>query len=111
MERNGSGEGYYNLKKQHSVNSGNGAVGNVVNSEGYSYVDEVPSLQSSHHRHSSSSSQQKTSSSSHRDYQQQNRTRRTQRRITHNEKRYHSGQKITPTLTIYTEQKIKNNFF
>lgn len=57
-----------------------------MNSEGYSYVDEVPSLQSTQHR----SQQQKSTSSSHRD-QQQNRTRRTQRRVTHNEKRYHSG--------------------
>lgn len=88
------GDGYYNLQKQHSTGSGNGGV--IVNSEGYSYVNDVPSLQSSHHRHSSSSGQQKSSSSSHRerDHQQQNRTRRTQRRVTHNEKRYHSGQNI-----------------
>lgn len=86
-------DGYYNVQKQHSTSSGNGGSNNVVNSEGYSYVNDVPSLQSSHHRHSTSSSQQKsTSSSSHRDYQQPNRTRRTQRRVTHNEKRYHSGQ-------------------
>lgn len=90
----GGNDGYYNLQKQHSTSSGNGGnSNNVVNSEGYSYVNDVPSLQSSHHRHSTSSSQQKsTSSSSHRDYQQPNRTRRTQRRVTHNEKRYHSGQ-------------------
>lgn len=85
------GDGYYNLQKQPSTNSGNGG-NNVVNSEGYSYVDEVPSLQSSHYQHTSSSQHKSTSSASHREYQQQNRTRRTQRRVTHNEKRYHSGQ-------------------
>lgn len=85
-------DGYYNLPNPHSTSSGNGGV--ITNSEGYSYVDDHhPSLQSQHHRHSSG--QQKTSSSSNRgsgvDHQQSNRTRRTQRRVTHNEKRYHSG--------------------
>ncbi|XP_037031677.1 disco-interacting protein 2 isoform X5 [Bradysia coprophila] len=79
------GDGYYNLQKQQSTNSAGGNGGVVVNSEGYSYVNDVPSIQS-HHRHSG----QKSSSSSHREHQQQNRTRRTQRRVTHNEKRYHS---------------------
>lgn len=82
------GDGYYNLQKQQSTNSGGGNGGVVVNSEGYSYVNDVPAIQS-HHRHPG----QKSSSSSHRDHQQQNRTRRTQRRVTHNEKRYHSGQR------------------
>lgn len=108
------GDGYYNLQKQHSTGSagagGNGGGGGgglsfsgpgnsnnggsnsgggvVINSEGYSYVNDVPAIQS-HHRHSSSG--HKSSSSSHREHSQQNRTRRTQRRVTHNEKRYHSG--------------------
>lgn len=109
MPRAGN-DGYYNLQKQHSTNSGNGGSNNVANSEGYSYVDDVPSLQSSHHRHSTSSSQQKsTSSSSHRDYQQPNRTRRTQRRVTHNEKRYHSGLHFTPVRCWCCRQRPKPN--
>lgn len=113
MQKQKKGDGYYNLQKQHSTGSnggsggggGGGSViasgdrgvsggnnfvvgGGIVNSEGYSYVNDVPSLQL-HHRHSSG---QKSSSASHRDHPQPNRTRRTQRRVTHNEKRYHSGQ-------------------
>ncbi|XP_055310052.1 disco-interacting protein 2 isoform X5 [Sitodiplosis mosellana] len=86
-----SNDGYYNLQKNNGGNSGGGGSGggNVVNSEGYSYVDEVPSLQSTQHRQQQQS-QQKSMSSSHRDQQAQNRARRAQRRVTHNEKRYHS---------------------
>lgn len=99
-----AGEGYYNLQPQSGGGSGCGAGNNVVNSEGYSYVDEVPSLQSTH-RHSSSSQQhQKSTSASHRDYQQQNRTKRTQRRVTHNEKRYHSGINIVECFLFSSKQ-------
>lgn len=73
-----------------------------MNSEGYSYVDEVPSLQPTQHR---SQQPKSTASSAHRDAQQQNRARRAQRRVTHNEKRYHSG--------IYLEDRSnqKNDIF
>lgn len=67
-----------------------------MNSEGYSYVDEVPSLQPTQHR---SQQPKSTASSAHRDAQQQNRARRAQRRVTHNEKRYHSG--------IYLEDRFE----
>lgn len=91
-------EGYYNLQKN---NSGN----NEALAYSYAYSDEVPSLQSTQNRQQQQLppqqqqqqsqqqqySQQKSMSSAHRDYQQQNRARRTQRRVTHNEKRYHSG--------------------
>lgn len=89
-----SDDGYYNLQKNSGASSGgdrsSGGVGgkNIVNSEGYSYVDEVPSLQTTQHRQQ----QPKSTSSSHRDQQAQNRARRAQRRVTHNEKRYHSGE-------------------
>lgn len=57
-------------------------------------MSDVSSIQSSHHHHHSSSQAQKSSSSSHQQgMPHQNRTRRTQRRVTHSEKRYHSGQK------------------
>lgn len=71
---------------------------NIVNSEGYSYVDEVPSLQPTQHR----SQQPKSTSSSnaHREAQQQNRARRQQRRVTHNEKRYHSGTETRRSLAL-----------
>lgn len=104
-------EGYYNIQK---TNSGNSGANNVANTEAlaysYAYSDEVPSLQSTQNRQQQQlppqqhqqeqpkqpqqqqqHSQQKSVSSAHRDYQQQNRARRTQRRVTHNEKRYHSG--------------------
>lgn len=93
-------EGYYNL--QQKTNSGNSGANNVTNSEAlaysYAYSDEVPSLQSTQNRQQQQlppqqpapPQQQKSMSSAHRDYQQQNRARRTQRRVTHNEKRYHS---------------------
>lgn len=89
---------YYNLQKQHSTGSsggGNGGGGVVVNSEGYSYVNDVPSIPSSHHRHSGQKS------SSHREHGQQSRARRTQRRVTHNEKRYHSGQPKIQTSIMF----------
>lgn len=80
---NGNIPPYYNLKDPQKMQQGGGVQ---LSSEGYSYVTEVPSLPSSHHRHHKSSSHHHSGSGSN-----QNRTRRTQRRITHNEKRYHSG--------------------
>uniref|UniRef100_T1GIU0 AMP-dependent synthetase/ligase domain-containing protein n=1 Tax=Megaselia scalaris TaxID=36166 RepID=T1GIU0_MEGSC len=77
---------YYNLKDPQMVQQMQQGGGIQLSSEGYSYVTEVPSLPSSHHRHHKSSSHHHSGSGSN-----QNRTRRTQRRITHNEKRYHSG--------------------
>lgn len=75
-----------------------------LSSEGYSYVTEVPSLPSSHHRHHKSSHHHSGSGSN------QNRTRRTQRRITHNEKRYHSGRLASP-FTYFIECTIKTIVF
>lgn len=100
-------DGYYNLQQKNiGASSGGGGGNNVVNSsEGYSYAysDEVPSLQSTQNRQQQplqqppqhQQHQQKSTSSSHRDQQQLNRARRTQRRVTHNEKRYHSGKRFT----------------
>ncbi|XP_054731793.1 disco-interacting protein 2 isoform X1 [Anastrepha obliqua] len=107
---------YYNIKPPQPPNLKTVKDGALVSSEGYSYVTEVPSLPSSHQRHSnaskksdgshhsmsgggssgggggggsgnfSGSSHVERSESSH----QHSRQRRTQRKITHNEKRYHS---------------------
>ncbi|XP_055385632.1 disco-interacting protein 2 isoform X7 [Condylostylus longicornis] len=96
---------YYNLKDHQGVGGGGGGNGGNTNnqppppppiqSEGYSYVyeTELPSLPSSQHRHShhkSSSSHHGSGSGGGGGGHGQNRARRTQRRITHNEKRYHS---------------------
>lgn len=105
---------YYNLKNQHLVEDNyppplpeiNGSEICVTN-DGYSYVDEIhtttnkSSARSRQTAAAAVSSQQKTSggSSSKGDgsgsgfyhYYQNHRARRTQPRITHNEKRYHSG--------------------
>lgn len=106
---------YYNIKTpQQPQNPKTVKDGALVSSEGYSYVTEVPSLPSSHQRHSNASKKSdgshhsmsgggggggsgsgghiERSESSH----QHSRQRRTQRKITHNEKRYHSG-KYVPT--------------
>lgn len=105
---------YYNLKNQHLVEDNyppplpeiNGSEICVTN-DGYSYVDEIHTTTNK----SSRSSRQKTTSSSggggggggkdgsssglyH--YYQNHRARRTQPRITQNEKRYHSGQDANP---------------
>ncbi|XP_036346287.1 disco-interacting protein 2-like [Rhagoletis pomonella] len=103
---------YYNIKTpQQPQNPKTVKDGALVSSEGYSYVTEVPSLPSSHQRHSNASKKSdhsvsgggsgggggggggsgsgghiERSESSH----QHSRQRRTQRKITHNEKRYHS---------------------
>lgn len=120
MKRKGDGgsdhrptmPGYYNLQQnkdqpQQPGTGGNGVGGGgggvQLSSEGYSYVTDVPSLPS-HHRHSSSHHKSSSSSSHHHQGGgsgggnsgnggpgHQNRVRRTQRRVTHNEKRYHSG--------------------
>ncbi|KAL5290225.1 DIP2 family protein [Megaselia abdita] len=83
---NGNIPPYYNLKDPQLIQQMQQGGGVQLSSEGYSYVTEVPSLPSSHHRHHKSSSHHHSGSGSN-----QNRTRRTQRRITHNEKRYHSA--------------------
>lgn len=107
-----SDDGYYNLQKNNGASSGGGGSGgggNIVNSEGYSYVDEVPSLQSTQHRQQQQQSQQKSMSSSHRDQQAQNRARRAQRRVTHNEKRYHSGKWTPRSQSKSITKKASNN--
>lgn len=102
---------YYNIKTPQPQNPKTVKDGALVSSEGYSYVTEVPSLPSSHQRHSNASKKSEgshhsmgsggggggsgsghieRSESSH----QHSRQRRTQRKITHNEKRYHSGKLI-----------------
>lgn len=104
--------GYYNVpnKLTESGAGGNGTPntpGTTTNSEGYSYVDDVPTVPL-HGRHSSAHHKSSSShSSSHREHSQQNRTRRTQRRVTHNEKRYHSGQSLSDDdgfFLLYSEQ-------
>ena len=92
---------YYNIKDTNSQNPKTAQDGGLVSSEGYSYVTEVPSLPSSHQRHSNSSSKKadyynisaanQASEPSSNSNNQHSRQRRTQRKITHNEKRYHSG--------------------
>lgn len=85
---------YYNLRDSSLDNNKTVRDGAILSSEGYSYVSEVPSLASSQAKHSNLS--KKT------DYYQpvdnqlepgyeNSRVRRTHRKITHNEKRYHSG--------------------
>lgn len=114
MKQQQSSTGYVNdsvtLTPNESPHETETTIGGVVNSEGYSYVDEVPSLRSSHqssHHHNHSNHNNKSSSSSnhrgssggdhrrdhhhHHHHNQQHRPRRTQRRVTHTEKRYHSG--------------------
>lgn len=94
--------GYYNVPNKLAETTGAGGNGTPIttagttttNSEGYSYVDDVPTVPL-HGRHSSAHHKSSSShSSSHREHSQQNRARRTQRRVTHNEKRYHSGQSL-----------------
>lgn len=85
---------YYNIKEPGAQNIRIMKDGALVSSEGYSYVTEVPSLP--HQRHSSSSTkksdyyQQPADDQSEHGYEN-SRMRRTHRKITHNEKRYHSG--------------------
>lgn len=91
---------YYNLKEQHL--NPIPMVENVESqllSEGYSYVSEVPALSSSYrpshkkiaaHQYSGIESIGGNSSIGE-VLNQYSRTRRCQRRVTHNEKRYHSG--------------------
>uniref|UniRef100_A0A1B0G3J4 DMAP1-binding domain-containing protein n=1 Tax=Glossina morsitans morsitans TaxID=37546 RepID=A0A1B0G3J4_GLOMM len=84
---------YYNIKEPGAQNIRIMKDGALVSSEGYSYVTEVPSLP--HQRHSSSSTkksdyyQQPADDQSEHGYEN-SRMRRTHRKITHNEKRYHS---------------------
>lgn len=84
---------YYNIKDT-SLENKTVRDGALVSSEGYSYVSEVPSLPSSHQRHSNSSRKneyyQPADSQTEPGYEN-SRVRRTHRKITHNEKRYHSG--------------------
>lgn len=106
---------YYNIKTPQPQNPKTVKDGALVSSEGYSYVTEVPSLPSSHQRHSNASKKSDGSHHSMREgggssggggggggsgsghiersesSHQHSRQRRTQRKITHNEKRYHSG--------------------
>lgn len=90
---------YYNLRDRGALPAlptEIDGIGGITNSEGYSYVDDVPAVPL-HQRLSTSSGgghggHKSTSSSAHREHSQHNRTRRTQRRVTQNEKRYHSGQ-------------------
>lgn len=108
---------YYNLKNQHLVEDNyppplpeiNGSEICVTN-DGYSYVDEIHTTTNKSSRSSSrqpqNSASQKTSSGSggkdgsgsglYHHYYQNHRAKRTQPRITHNEKRYHSGQDGSP---------------
>ncbi|XP_039963154.1 disco-interacting protein 2 isoform X1 [Bactrocera tryoni] len=97
---------YYNIKTPQSQNQKTVKDGALVSSEGYSYVTEVPSLPSSHQRHSNASKKSEGShhsmgssggggiGSGHIERSESShlhsRQRRTQRKITHNEKRYHS---------------------
>ncbi|XP_073840161.1 disco-interacting protein 2 isoform X2 [Musca autumnalis] len=84
---------YYNIKETGVENNKTVRDGALVSSEGYSYVSEVPSLPSSHQRHSNSSRKneyyQPADSQPEPGYEN-SRVRRTHRKITHNEKRYHS---------------------
>ncbi|XP_037935929.1 disco-interacting protein 2 isoform X2 [Teleopsis dalmanni] len=84
---------YYNIKETNAQNIKTVKDGALVSSEGYSYVTEVPSLPSSHQRHSNAakkSDYHHPSGSQGEPVHQHSRQRRTQRKITHNEKRYHS---------------------
>lgn len=105
---------YYNLKNQHLVEDNlppplpeiNGSDICVTN-DGYSYVEEIHTTttkSSARSRQHQASQAQKSSGGSgnnkgdgsssglYHHYYQNHRARRTQPRITHNEKRYHSGQ-------------------
>lgn len=113
---------YYNLKNQHLVEDNyppplpeiNGSEICVTN-DGYSYVDEIHTTTNKSSRSSSrqpqNSASQKTGGSSgggkdgsgsglYHHYYQNHRARRTQPRITHNEKRYHSGQDGSPLCDV-----------
>ncbi|XP_059217269.1 disco-interacting protein 2 isoform X2 [Stomoxys calcitrans] len=84
---------YYNIRESSLENSKTARDGALVSSEGYSYVSEVPSLPSSHQRQSNSSKKneyyQPADSQMEPGYEN-SRVRRTHRKITHHEKRYHS---------------------
>lgn len=85
---------YYNIRETSLENNKTVRDGALVSSEGYSYVSEVPSLSSSNQRHSNSTKRndyyQPADSQAEPGYEN-SRVRRTHRKITHNEKRYHSG--------------------
>lgn len=107
---------YYNLKNQHLVEDNlppplpeiNGSEICVTN-DGYSYVDEIhttttkSSARSRQQQASAQKSSNSGSSSGLYHYYQNHRARRTQPRITHNEKRYHSGQDATPQRKTHHE--------
>ncbi|XP_058987473.1 disco-interacting protein 2 isoform X3 [Musca domestica] len=84
---------YYNIRETSLENNKTVRDGALVSSEGYSYVSEVPSLSSSNQRHSNSTKRddyyQPADSQAEPGYEN-SRVRRTHRKITHNEKRYHS---------------------
>ncbi|XP_046808733.1 disco-interacting protein 2 isoform X2 [Lucilia cuprina] len=84
---------YYNIKDSQSENNKVVRDGALISNEGYSYVSEVPSLPSSNQRHSNLSTKtdyyQPDDNEPEHGYEN-SRVRRTHRKITHNEKRYHS---------------------
>lgn len=116
---------YYNLKNQHLVEDNhppplpdlNGSEICVTN-DGYSYVDEIHTTTSKSSARSrvgqpgGNSSNQKASSGSssglYHHYYQNHRVRRTQPRITHNEKRYHSGQDQCQGITARDPRNISH---
>ncbi|GAB0087700.1 Disco-interacting protein 2 [Sergentomyia squamirostris] len=113
------GDGYYNLQQREKPpppipSSGNSSKGGVVSADGYSYVDDVHSIQSGHHHHHHSSSSshghhRSSGGGSSSGHHYQNRQRRTQRRVTHNEKRYHSVMEVkSPDKTAADD--VKANF-
>lgn len=94
---NKSSPPYYNLKETNLENNKVVRDGALISNEGYSYVSEVPSLPSSHQRHSNISKKsdycQPEENEAEHGYEN-SRVRRTHRKITHNEKRYHSGKLV-----------------
>lgn len=100
---------YYNLKNQHLVedNYPPPLPEICVTNDGYSYVDEIHTTTNKSSRSHQSQSSQKTggggskTSSGFYHYYQNHRARRTQPRITQNEKRYHSGQDLYHPGMLY----------
>ncbi|TMW48834.1 hypothetical protein DOY81_006083 [Sarcophaga bullata] len=89
---------YYNLKETKVENNKIVCDVALISNEGYSYVTEVPSLPSSHQRHSNLSKKSEYYQPADNDTEpgyENSRVRRTHRKITHNEKRYHSVEEST----------------
>lgn len=87
---------YYNISEQ-NLQEKTVSDGAQLSSEGYSYVTEILPLPLSHPKHSNiqKKSDHHYSNQVENTGHQHNRIRRTQRRITHNEKRYHSGKNFS----------------